>query len=121
MPKVAERRYALMKGLWRIEDAFKVTKNDLETRPVFLSRDDHIRANFLICFVALVIARLLELNLSNKYSITKIKEILNRASGSLLEKDWYVFEYTDEITEAIAKKMGVNLSRKYLKMGKLKK
>ncbi len=111
----------IYRGLWRIEDAFKVTKNDLETRPVFLSRDDHIRAHFLICFVALVITRLLEFNLANKYSITKIKESLNRASGSYFEKNWYVFDYTDEITEAITKKMGVDLSRKYLKVGEIKK
>jgi len=37
----------IYRGLWCIEEAFKVTKSDLETRPVFLSRDDHIRAHFL--------------------------------------------------------------------------
>ena len=41
-------------GLWRIEEAFKVTKSDLEASPVYVSRHDHIQAHFLICFVALV-------------------------------------------------------------------
>ena len=53
----------IYRGLWRIEEAFKVTKSDLEARPVYLSRHDHIEAHFLICFVALVIARLLVLRL----------------------------------------------------------
>jgi len=34
------------KGLWRIEETFKVTKSDLEARPVFVSREDHIQAHF---------------------------------------------------------------------------
>ncbi len=111
----------IYRGLWRIEEAFNVTKSDLETRPVFVSRTDHIQAHFLICYVALIIARLLALNLENKYSIRKIVESLNRASGSLFEKNWYVFNHTDEITEAISKNMGIDLNRKYLKVGEIKK
>ena len=71
--------------------------------------------------MALIIARLLALNLENKYSIARIAESLNKASGSLLEDNWYVFNHTDEITEAIKKKMGVDLNRKYLKLGEIKK
>ncbi len=119
--KTDEEIIDIYRGLWRIEEAFKVTKSDLETRPVFLSRIDHIRAHFLICYVALIIARLLALNLENKYSISKIVESLNKASGSILENNWYVFNHTDEITRAINEKMGVDLNRKYLKVGEIKK
>lgn len=111
----------IYRGLWRIEEAFKVTKSDLEARPVYLSRNDHIQAHFLICFVALVIARLLALLLGNKYSITRIVESLNKASGSRLEENWYVFDYADEITSAITEILGVDLSRKYLRLGDIKK
>lgn len=111
----------IYRGLWRIEEAFKVTKSDLEARPVYLSRHDHIQAHFLICFVALVIARLLALLLGNKYSIAKIVESLNKASGSLLEENWYVFDHADEITKAITDILGVDLSRKYLRLGDIKK
>ena len=111
----------IYRGLWRIEEAFKVTKSDLETRPIYLSRNDHIQAHFLICFVALVIARLLALHLDNKYSVTKIIDSLNKASGSLLEENWYLFDYADEITTAINKKLGVDLGHKYLRFGDIKK
>ncbi len=111
----------IYRGLWRIEEAFKVTKSDLEARPVYLSRNDHIQAHFLICFVALVIARLLALRLDNKYSIPRIVESLNKASGSRLEENWYVFDYADEITKSITENMGVDLSRKYLRLGEIKK
>jgi ribosomal RNA small subunit methyltransferase A len=119
--KTDEEIIEIYRGLWRIEEAFKVTKSDLETRPVYLSRNDHIQAHFLICFVALVIARLLQLRLGNKYTIPKIVESLNKASGSLLEENWYVFNHTDEITEAITETLGIDLSRKYLRLGDIKK
>lgn len=64
-----EKIIEIYRGLWRIEESFKITKSDLETRPVYVSRQDHIEAHFLICFVALVLARLLEKSLNGKYSV----------------------------------------------------
>ncbi|NLZ28038.1 MAG: IS1634 family transposase [Firmicutes bacterium] len=110
----------IYRGLWRIEEAFKVTKSDLEYRPVYLSCNDHIQAHFLICFTALVIARLLALHLDNKYTISRIVESLNKASGSYLEENWYVFDHADEITKKITEVLGVDLSRKYLRLGEIK-
>jgi thiol-disulfide isomerase/thioredoxin len=119
--KSDEEIIEIYRGLWRIEEAFKVTKSDLETRPVYLSRNDHIEAHFLICFTSLVIVRLLALCLDNKYSISKIVESLNKLSGTLLEENWYVFDYADEITKAIKENLGVDLSHKYLRLGDIKK
>jgi len=111
----------IYRGLWQIEDAFKVTKSDLESRPVYLSRQDHIEAHFLICFVALVIVRLLALSLRHKFSIPKIVESLSRASGSLFEENWFVFNHADEVTRSVGELLGVDLSRKYLRLGEIKK
>jgi len=47
-------------GLSRIEDSFRITKSDLEARPVFLKNQDHINAHFLICFIALTMIRLIQ-------------------------------------------------------------
>lgn len=47
-------------GLSRIEDSFRITKTDLEGRPVFVSNPDHINAHFLICFMALTIIRIIQ-------------------------------------------------------------
>lgn len=60
------------KGLWRIEETFKVTKKDLETRPVHVSLEAHIQAHFLTCFVALVIIKLLQRKLDNAFSCGRI-------------------------------------------------
>jgi len=47
-------------GLSRIEDSFRITKSDLEGRPVFVSNPDHINAHFLICFISLTMIRLIQ-------------------------------------------------------------
>jgi transposase len=47
-------------GLWRIEQSFRILKSDLYARPVFVSKNEHIRAHFLICFVALLVVRVLQ-------------------------------------------------------------
>ena len=111
----------IYRGLWRIEEAFKVTKSDLESRPVYLSREDHIQAHFLICFVALVLVRLLAHVLGNKHSVPKIIDSLSQASCSFLEENWYVFDYADEVIRTIAETLDIDLRRKYLRYGEIKK
>jgi transposase len=47
-------------GLSRIEDSFRITKSDLEGRPVYVRTQEHINAHFLICFIALTMIRLIQ-------------------------------------------------------------
>ena len=121
LKKTDDEIIEIYRGLWKIEESFKITKSDLESRPVYLSLEDRIQAHFLICFVALTIARILEFRLDNVYSVTRIIESLSRVCGSRLEENWYVFDYADEITEAIHERFGVELSRKYLRLGEIRK
>ena len=46
-------------GRWIIEDCFRITKTEFEARPVFLQRDDRIKAHFLTCFLALILYKYL--------------------------------------------------------------
>lgn len=61
-------------GRWQIESCFRIMKTDFEARPVYLHRDERIKAHFLICFLSLLIYRLLEQQLKKKYTC---EEILN--------------------------------------------
>jgi transposase len=111
----------MYRGLWKIEEAFRVTKSDLETRPVYLSLEDHIRAHFLICFIALVIARILQHRVENKFSVGKITESLNKVSCSHVQQNYYLFDYCDEVIEAIGNVTGIDFGSKYMKLGDMKK
>ena len=108
------------RGLWKIEESFKLTKSDLETRPVYLSREDRIRAHFLTCFLSLLIARILERRLGSKHSFSSIACSLAQTSGTYIAENWYVFDYADEITEAVKENLGIDLSRKYLRLGEIR-
>ena len=112
---------SIYRGLWKIEESFKITKSDLETRPVYLSRQDHIKAHFLICFVSLFIARLLEKKLNGKYAIPSILESLNNCGCSLIDQNIYLFDYYDELLAELGKVTGIDFSRKYRTAGEVKK
>jgi len=47
---------------WEIEDCFRIMKSEFKARPVFLQRDDRIKAHFTTCFISLLIFRILEKN-----------------------------------------------------------
>ena len=64
------------KRRWEIEESFRIMKSEFKARPVFLSREDRIKAHFTTCFLALVLFRYLEKTLDNKYTITEIIETL---------------------------------------------
>jgi transposase len=121
LDKTDEEVIKIYRGLWRIEESFRITKSDLETRPVYLSREERIQAHFLICFIALTLVRILEHRLGNVYSVARIIESLYSVSCSRLEENWYIFDYADEVTETIREKLGIDLSRKYLRLGEIRK
>ena len=104
----------IYKGLWRIEETFKVTKSELKARPVFLSTEKHIRAHFLICFVTLLLMRLLEYRLGWKYSSGAIQESLASACGTRIDDKLYVFDYYDAVLEAIGGNLNIDFSRQSL-------
>lgn len=65
--------YNTYHNLWRIEESFKIMKSDLEARPVFLQKENTIKGHFLICYIAVLLERLLQFRvLDNKYSTSEI-------------------------------------------------
>jgi hypothetical protein len=111
----------LYRGLWRIEESFRITKNDFEARPVYLSRQERIKAHFLICFLALVIARLLQKRFADRFSIESIADSLSKASCTRLEENWYAQDYCDDFIIALNDVMGIDLTRKYLQLVDVRK
>lgn len=101
------------KGLWKIEETFKVSKSNLETRPIYVWTKEHIEAHFLTCFTSLVIVRLLENKLGNKYSTESIINSLKKYNCSNINHDIYLFNYRDEIITKFEDEFNINLNTKY--------
>lgn len=68
-----EQIYSTYHNLWRIEESFRIMKSDLDARPVFLQKEDRIKGHFLICYIAVLLERLLQYKvLKNKYGSSQI-------------------------------------------------
>ena len=65
-------------NLWLIENSFRIEKSDLKARAVYLRTDDHIRAHFLICHIALLFIRLIQLAMGkDMISAERIQRVLS--------------------------------------------
>ena len=106
----------IYRGLWKIEETFKVTKSELDTRPVYVSRKEHIEAHFLTCYLALVLSRVLQHKLDKKYSVSKILESLSKCNCCNEQENIYLFNYYDDILKDIGEVTNINFSlkRRYL-------
>ena len=110
----------MYRGLWRIEESFKITKSEPEARPVYVWTREHIEAHFLTCFVALTISRILEMKLEHKYSAGRIIDSLSRAECSLLQQNYYVFDYYDEVLKDIGNVTNIDFSKRIRTLGEIK-
>lgn len=106
---VSERR-------WEIEESFRIMKTDFEARPVYLSREDRIRAHFLICYLSLLIYRLLENKLENKYTSTQIITALRSMKLLAVEGIGYqpAYKRTD-LTDDLHSKFGFRTDYQIMK------
>lgn len=78
---------------WQIEECFRIMKTDFEARPIYVQREDRIKAHFLTCFLALIIYRLLEIKLEKKYTITELLETLRNMNILELEGHGFIPAY----------------------------
>ena len=108
------------RGLWEIEETFRVTKGVLETRPVYVSLQDHINAHFLTCFIALTIMRIIQKKTGKLYSAEKIVDCLNKISCSNEHDNIYLFDYRSEISDTIGEALGIDFTNKRLRLGDIK-
>ena len=84
----------IVKGRWEIEESFRIMKSDFLARPVNLSREDRIKAHFMICFISLFIYRILEKKLNYKYTTSQILDTLRTMKVLESKGDGYIPEYT---------------------------
>ena len=93
------------KRRWEIEESFRILKTDFKARPVYLKRDDRIKAHFTTCFLSLLIYRILEHKLNEEYTSEKIITTLREMNVRNLEGIGYIPTYTrTEITDILHEK-----------------
>lgn len=111
------------KQRWEIEESFEIMKSELRTRPVYVKTEDAIKGHLLICFLALLVYRILEKEyLKEKYTCREIMDTLRRLNITYVEGSNYIpsFKRTELIDE-LAQIFGFQPSREVLTQKYLKK
>lgn len=87
---------------WEIEECFRIMKTEFKARPVYLSRRDRITAHFTTCFTALVIYRMLEKKLENRFTCEEIIGTLRDMNMMIAPGEGYIPTYTrTDLTDAL--------------------
>ena len=73
----ASKIYTAYHNLWRIEESFRMMKSQLDARPVYLQKQDTITGHFLICYLAVLLTRLLQIHvLKDQYGTEEIFDFI---------------------------------------------
>ena len=107
------------KELAKIEDCFRVTKTELESRPVYVWTEDHIQAHFLTCFIALVHLRLLQHQIGWKMSPERVINALNSAKATRLQDNYYRLQESPDMQE-LNRLLEIEWNKGFVKFEELK-
>lgn len=111
----------IYRGLSKIEETFKITKSEFNARPINVRLEDHIDAHFLICFISLVIIRILQAESNNKYSLKNLLEKIKNFNCTHTAGNLYKFiGYKQEI-QYLNKKLNIDFDLKYNTRENIKK
>ena len=107
---------------WEIEESFRIMKTEFKSRPVFLSREDRIKAHFTTCFLALMVYRVLESKMNSEFSAEKIIQTLRDMNFLEISKEGFIPSYTrTEITDKIHEISGFRTDYEIVTNKQLKK
>ena len=110
------------KRRWEIEESFRIMKSEFKSRPVYLSREDRIKAHFTTCFLALVIFRYLEKKLNEQYTSSQIIETLKNFNFIIHEGEGFEPTYTyNNISKDLCILFNLDLNKEIITIKNFKK
>ena len=114
--KMTERDiYNTYNNLWRIEESFRIMKSDLDARPVFLQTEETIKGHFLICYLAVLLERILQFKiLEDKYSASEIFGFMKKFNATKAEHTYINTTIFSKFIEDFSQMLGLPLTNYYL-------
>lgn len=108
-------------GRWQIETCFRIMKTDFCARPVYVQREDRIKAHFLICFISLLVYRLLEKKLEKNYTCCEILETLRKFQFANVAGQGFMPLYKRTmLTDSLHSISGIETDFEFITKGKMK-
>ena len=109
-------------GRWEIEECFRIMKSEFQARPVYLQKDNRIKAHFMTCFIALLVLRILESKLEHKFTYQEIIDTLSEMDFCKLNDSGYIPAYTrSDLTDVLHETVGFYTDYEILSPGAMKK
>ena len=108
-------------GRWQIEACFRIMKTEFHARPVYLRLQDRIHAHFLICFLSLLIYRILEKKLGKEFTCEEIIHTLKDYNFADVQGQGFLPIYTsNKITDQLQKISGFATDYEFITKRKMK-
>jgi transposase len=119
----ADDIYDTYHNLWRIEESFKMMKSYLDARPVYLQKIASIHGHFLVCYLSVLLIRLLQFKvLKNKYGTESLINFIREFRVVKLEQDKYVnITASSELIKSLAVELGLPITNYFLNDSQIKK
>lgn len=119
----SEGIYAAYHNLWRIEESFRIMKTQLDARPVYLQKQDTITGHFLICYLAVVLTRIIQIyDLGDKYGTEEIFDFIRDFRVAQISERKYInLTRNSEFINALASETGLPLTSYFLNNEEIKK
>ena len=107
--------YSTYHNLWRIEESFKIMKSDLDARPAFVQKENTIKGHFLICYLTVLLERILQFKiLENEYSTSEIFRFLKNFKATKAESKYINTTTNSYIIRDMSKMFGLPLDHYFL-------
>ena len=107
--------YETYHNLWRIEESFKIMKSDLDARPAFCQKEETIKGHFLICYLTVLLERILQFKiLENTYGTSEIFEFVRDFRVTKAETKYINTARSSEVICGLAEKFGLPLTNYFL-------
>jgi len=100
---------------------FKLVDSDVPANAAYVTTKKHLEAHILIDIIAFTILRLIEKDTDNKYPPSIILRELSAMSGTHLQDNLWVFDHRTSLSDELASTVGIDLSRKYMRLEEIKK
>ena len=108
-------------GRWQIEECFRIMKTDFSARPVYLQNENRIKAHFLVCFLALLLYRLLEKKLGYQYTCEEILDTLKAMNFAEIQEQGFMPLYKrGKITDALHEVCGFRTDYQFITKRQMK-
>lgn len=107
---------------WEIEESFRILKSEMRTRPVFLQKDERIKAHFLVCFLSLLSYRLIEKKIDDSATCCEIIQTLRDMRVLEATSEGYIPTYTrTDLTDKLHDVFGFRTDTEIVSIQKMKK